>query len=122
MSEARVLVGVFGAPQGVKGEVRIKSYTGEPRDIGAYGPLTSGDGRRSFTVLSLRPLKDDMLVARIEGVDDRDAAARLTPTPNYSSRATACRRRNPMNSTMSISWACAPRTIKAWRSAGFAAS
>ncbi len=86
MSEARVLVGVFGAPQGVKGEVRIKSYTGEPRDIGAYGPLTSGDGRRSFTVLSLRPLKDDMLVARIEGVDDRDAAARLTNTELFIPR------------------------------------
>ena len=76
--EARVLVGMFGAAQGVRGEVRIKSYTGEPRDIGAYGPLVTEDGRRAFTVLSLRPIKDNMLVARIEGIGDREAAAALT--------------------------------------------
>ena len=86
MDVTRVLVGVFGAPQGVKGEVRIKSYTGEPRDIGAYGPLTTADGVRSFAILSLRPLKDDMLVARIAGVDDRDAAARLTNTELFIPR------------------------------------
>ena len=86
MGGTRVLVGVFGAPQGIRGEVRIKSYTGEPRDIGAYGPLFTGDGRRSFTVLSLRPLKDDMLVARVEGVEDRDAAARLTNTELFIPR------------------------------------
>lgn len=86
MGETRVLVGVFGAPQGVKGEVRIKSYTGEPRDIGAYGPLTTEDGRRSFALLSLRPLKGDMLVARVEGVGDRDAAARLTNTELFVPR------------------------------------
>ena len=86
MGETRVLVGVFGAPQGLKGELRIKSYTGEPRDVGAYGPLTAGDGRRAFTLLSLRPLKDDMLVARVEGVEDRDAAARLTNTELFVPR------------------------------------
>lgn len=86
MSETRVLVGVFGAPQGVRGEVRVKSYTGEPRDIGTYGPWTTADGSRSFKVLSLRPLKEDMLVARIEGVDDRDAAARLTHTELFIPR------------------------------------
>lgn len=83
---ARVLVGVFGAPQGVKGEVRIKSYTGEPRDIGGYGPLTDAEGRRSFALLSLRPLRDDMLVARVEGIADRDAAARLTNTELFIPR------------------------------------
>ena len=35
-----ILMGVFGAPQGVRGEVRVKSLTSEPHAIGAYGPLT----------------------------------------------------------------------------------
>ena len=87
MVETRVLVGVVGAPQGVRGEVRIKSYTGEPRAIGAYGPLATEDGRRTLTVLSLRPLKDDMLVARVAGVDDRDAAAALTNVKLYVDRS-----------------------------------
>ncbi len=87
MGETRVLVGVVGAPQGVRGELRLKSYTGVPRDIGAYGPLTSEDGARSFVVQSLRPLKGDMLVARIAGVDDRDAAAALTNTRLFVDRS-----------------------------------
>ena len=80
MAERMVLVGVVGAPQGVRGEVRLKSYTGEPGDIGTYGPLSDEDGRRSFAIQSLRVLKGDMLVVRIAGIDDRDAAAALTNT------------------------------------------
>ena len=80
MAERLVLVGVVGAPQGVRGEVRLKSYTGEPRAIGGYGPLRDESGGRAFTIRSLRPLKGDMLVARIEGVENREAAAALTNT------------------------------------------
>ncbi len=35
-----IQLGVFGAPQGVRGEIRVKSFTQDPRDIGAYGTLT----------------------------------------------------------------------------------
>ena len=45
-----ILIGVFGAPQGVRGEVRVKSLTGDPKAIGAYGPLT--DGKRARVALS----------------------------------------------------------------------
>ena len=86
MTERRVLVGVVGAPQGVRGEVRVKSFTGEPSDIGRYGPLADEAGRRSFAIRSLRVLKGDMLVARLEGVDDRDAAAALTNTKLFIPR------------------------------------
>ncbi len=46
MPDDLILLGVFGAPHGVKGEVRLKSYTGDPAAIAAYGPLRSKDGRR----------------------------------------------------------------------------
>ena len=82
----RILVGTVGAAQGIKGDVRIKSYTGRPAAIGDYGPLFGADGR-SFRILSLRPLKEDMVVARIEGVADRDAAAALTNVKLYVDRA-----------------------------------
>src|SRR6201995_4176389 len=39
-----ILMGVFGAPQGVRGEIRVKSLTGKPGAIGAYGPLTDKGG------------------------------------------------------------------------------
>ena len=71
-----VLLGVFGAAQGVRGEVRVKSYTGDPKAIGAYGPLTDKTGARRFVIEALRPLRDDMLVARLDGVSTREAAPR----------------------------------------------
>ena len=82
----RVLVGTIGAAQGVKGEVRIKSYTGEPTAIGRYGSLTSEDGGRCFDILSLRVLRDDMVVAKLKDIADRDAAAKLTGIRLYAAR------------------------------------
>jgi 16S rRNA processing protein RimM len=72
-----ILMGVFGAPQGVRGEVRVKSLTSEPSAIGAYGPLTDKARARAFAFESLRRLKDDMLVARVAGVSTREAAEAL---------------------------------------------
>ena len=81
-----ILMGVFGAPQGVRGEVRVKSLTGDPKAIGAYGPLTDATGARAFVFDSLRPLKDDMLVARVKGVSTREAAAALTGVEIFARR------------------------------------
>ena len=79
-------MGVFGAPQGVRGEVRVKSLTGEPSAIGAYGALTNKGRTRSFAFESLRPLKDDMLVARLAGVSTRDAAEALKGVEIFARR------------------------------------
>lgn len=77
-SHQLVEVGIFGAPHGVRGELRLKSFTAYPATIADYAPLTSEDGKRSFKIKSLRPIKDDMLVVSIEGIADRDAAETLT--------------------------------------------
>src|ERR1700683_1880018 len=77
---------VFGAPQGVRGEIRVKSLTGEPGAISAYGPLTNKGRTRSFAFESLRPLKDDMLVARLAGVSTRDAAEALKGVEIFARR------------------------------------
>jgi 16S rRNA processing protein RimM len=81
-----ILMGVFGAPQGVRGEVRVKSLTGEPSAIGVYGPLTNKGRTRSFAFESLRPLKDDMLVARLTGVSTREAAEALKGVEIFARR------------------------------------
>lgn len=79
-------MGVFGAPQGVRGEVRVKSLTAEPSAIGAYGPLTDKKRARAFVFDSLRPLKDDMLAARVAGVATRDAAEALRGVEIFARR------------------------------------
>ena len=84
----QILVGVIGAPHGVRGEVRLKSYTGDPTAIGRYRPLMTADGRTGLTIAGLRPVKDDIVVARFEGVTTREAAAALTNTRLYVDRST----------------------------------
>ena len=79
-------MGVFGAPQGVRGDVRIKSLTGAASAIGAYGPLTDKTRTREFAFERLRQLKDDMLVARVSGVATREAAAALTGVEIFARR------------------------------------
>ena len=75
--EDKILVGVFGAPHGVRGEIRLKSYMQDPSSIAAYGPLADASGGVHDIVL-IRPLRNDLLVVRVKGVNDRDAAQRLT--------------------------------------------
>lgn len=79
-------MGVFGAPQGVRGEVRVKSLTGDASAIGAYGPLTDQKRARTFVFDSLRPLRDDMLVVRVAGVATRDAAEALKGVEIFARR------------------------------------
>ena len=86
-AQHRILVGVVGAPHGVRGEVRLKSYTADPLAIATYGPLASEDGSRVLTLASIRPVKDDMVVVRVDGVTTREAAAALTNTRLYVDRA-----------------------------------
>jgi 16S rRNA processing protein RimM len=76
-SPPKILVGVFGAAHGIRGEIRLKSYTAEPAAIGTYGALHDGSGARVFEMEGLRPVGKDMFVARVKGVADRNAAEAL---------------------------------------------
>jgi 16S rRNA processing protein RimM len=80
-----ICVGVLTGARGLRGEVRIKSFTGAAADIAAYGPLTDEGGERKFR-LRVSGLVKDHVVARIEGVDDRDAALALKGTRLYLER------------------------------------
>jgi 16S rRNA processing protein RimM len=82
-----VLLGRFGAPHGVRGEIRLQSFTADPRDIAGYGPLVDKDGARRFVLENVRPHGKDMLVARVEGVTDRECAEKLTGLKLYAPRS-----------------------------------
>jgi 16S rRNA processing protein RimM len=86
MPPDRILVGQFGAAHGVKGEVRLKSFTGDPKAIAAYGPLSDRQGVRLFEIAELRHVKDDIFVARVKGISTRDAAEALASMELYISR------------------------------------
>lgn len=87
MPQDLILVGIFGAAHGVRGELRLKSYTGDPMAIADYPRLTDESGKRVFKLLSARPVKDDILVVRVDGIADRTQAEKLTNTSIYIARA-----------------------------------
>jgi 16S rRNA processing protein RimM len=77
-SSPRILVGVFGAAHGIRGEIRLKSYTADPAAISTYGPLHDESGAGVFEIEKLRSTGKDMFVARVKGVTDRSAAEALS--------------------------------------------
>jgi 16S rRNA processing protein RimM len=75
-TDKRVCLGVIAGAHGVRGQVRVKSFAAKPKDVTAYGPLSDESGARLFD-LSLTGSAKGVLLARIVGVTDRDAAEAL---------------------------------------------
>jgi 16S rRNA processing protein RimM len=84
-TDDRVLLAVIGGAHGIKGEVRVRSFTADPEDVGAYGPLVDAKGRR-YTVASAR-LQKNVVVVRFKEVADRNAAELLNGTELFVDRA-----------------------------------
>jgi 16S rRNA processing protein RimM len=79
-----VLLGEIGAAQGLKGEVRLRSYTEEPTAIASYGALEDERGR-AVEIESFR-VTPKALIARIKGVTSREGAEALARTKLYLPR------------------------------------
>jgi 16S rRNA processing protein RimM len=86
IAEEKVLLGRITGVHGLKGEVKIIAYTGQPEDIAAYGALTGANGERHFRVSAIRSVKGSTIIATLHGVSDRDAAEKLRGTDLYVSR------------------------------------
>ncbi len=85
MVEDRLCVAVIAGAHGVRGDVRIKSFTADPEGLAAYGPLTDKTGGREFRIKILG-LARGLLRAHIKGVDDRNAAEALAGVELYIER------------------------------------
>lgn len=85
-SDPLVLLGEIVAPHGVRGEVRVRSFTADPLAIGQYGALYDAAGSRRF-VLRPRFISRGAVIARIEGIDDRNAAEALRGTQLHVRRS-----------------------------------
>ena len=82
----RVCLGVIVGAQGVRGEVRIKPFTAEPGDVGAYGPVSDKGAARVFD-LKIRGQAKGVVIAALKGVVDRNAAEALKGIELYVDRA-----------------------------------
>ena len=82
---ALLLVGRIAAAHGLRGLVKLQSFTAEPAKIGSYGPLSDATGKRVFEVKVLNPVKGGV-VAAIAGISDRTAAESLRGVELYMPR------------------------------------
>ncbi|WP_037081424.1 ribosome maturation factor RimM [Neorhizobium vignae] len=73
--ENPILMATIGAAQGLRGEVRVRTYTADPTALGDYGNLHSEDGR-IFEILEIREAKN-IAIVRFRGINDRNAAEAL---------------------------------------------
>lgn len=81
-----ILMGRIGAAHGIKGEVRIQSFTEDPLTLVDYGPLATSKPGLTVTILSARTTTN-VLVARLAGVNDRTAAEMLNGVELFVPRA-----------------------------------
>lgn len=81
-----ILMGAIAGVHGVRGEVKVKSFTADPLAIVAYGPLYDDDGRRFDLKLSQKAAKDTIVIAKIDGIADRNAAEALKGKRLYAPR------------------------------------
>lgn len=84
MGEERVCLGEVVGAHGVKGLVRVRSFTEEPEAVAAYGPLRDERGGR--LVLDAVGRAKGLVLARVEGVTDRTQAESLKGTRLYVDR------------------------------------
>jgi 16S rRNA processing protein RimM len=80
-----IFVAQVGAAHGVKGEVKITTFTADPMALAGYKTLMRQDGSPALAITSARPAKGG-IVARLKGVADRNAAEALRGLKLYISR------------------------------------
>ena len=85
MSEKRVCLGKIVGVHGIKGEVKVKSYTVVDKDIANYGTLEDKTGTKHFNIKVTGHSKD-LLRVKVSGVEDRTEAETLIGTELYAAR------------------------------------
>ncbi|PPC87484.1 MAG: 16S rRNA processing protein RimM [Hyphomicrobium sp.] len=81
-----ILLGQIASAHGIRGDVLVRTFTGSPADIASYGPLSDANGAKFYKLRVVR-VTDKGIVARIDGVTDRNSAEALRGQDLYVERA-----------------------------------
>ena len=82
----RIVLAHVASAHGIKGDVVVRAHTGDPEDLGAYGPLTDVSGNRQFEITQLKVTAKGVVV-RFKGIADRNAAEALRGLELYVERS-----------------------------------
>lgn len=81
-----ILVGKITAPHGIRGQVKVASYTQNPENITAYGPLFNAKGEKLFE-LKITSGTNSSYIASIPGITSRNDAEKIIGTELYVPRS-----------------------------------
>ena len=84
--DRKICVGMIAGAHGVRGLVRLRSFTEDPEAIVDYEPLTDEAGEKVYDI-SLKSAANDFYVAEIKGIASREAAEALRGTKLYVARS-----------------------------------
>jgi len=87
MSDSKkILVGKIVAPQGIRGEVRVQTYTASPDDFRKLDVISDRFASSDFKFVRLLNPTSSVIIARINGINDRNSAETLRNTELFISR------------------------------------
>ena len=79
-----ILVGKIVAPQGIRGEFRVQTYSEKPEDFKKFHVICDKFAADGFHFV--RVLKPNVIIAKIDGINDRNTVESLRGAPLYISR------------------------------------
>lgn len=74
----KILVGKIVAPQGIRGEFRVQTYSEKPEDFKSFRIVCDKCDADKFHFV--RVLKSNVIIAKIDGIDDRNSVESLRGT------------------------------------------
>lgn len=84
--EQKILIGKIVAPQGIRGEVRVQSFADKPTDFKTLSVVSNRFSSADFQFVRAVP-NSNVVIAKIRGVDDRNAAETLRGTELFVERS-----------------------------------
>ncbi|MBR3782477.1 MAG: 16S rRNA processing protein RimM [Alphaproteobacteria bacterium] len=84
--EQKILIGKIVAPQGIRGEVRVQSFADKPTDFKTLSVVSNRFSSADFQFVRVVP-NSNVVIAKIRGVDDRNAAETLRGTELFVERS-----------------------------------
>ena len=85
LNNDKILVGKIVAPQGVRGEVRVQTYSDTPMDFQKFKVQSTKFNEGDFKFVRAVP-NSSVIIAKIRGFDDRNAAETLRGTKLFIGR------------------------------------
>lgn len=87
MTERRICIAQIIGAHGVRGEAKLRCFTGDEASIASYGPLSTEDGARRFTFKFLLAPKPGVAIVRAPEIASREDVEALAGVRLYAPRS-----------------------------------